>query len=275
MVVTWAIGEKGYTQRRACALIGIAPKTYRYATSRGDDRGLRERLRRLAAERRRFGYRRLHILLRREGLELNHKKLFRIYREERLTVRRRGGRKRALGTRAPMALPQGRDQRWSLDFVSDVLADGRRFRVLVIVDDFTRECLALVVDTSIPGRRVARELDAIAAARRKPLMIVSDNGTELTSHAILRWQQERGIGWHYIAPGKPVQNAFVESLNSRFRDECLNEHVFHGLPMARRIIEAWRLDYNACRPHTSLGGLAPNEFAARSQQDHNQTGFWL
>ena len=121
-----------------------------------------------------------------------------------------------------------------------MLADGRRFRVLVIVDDFTRECLALVVDTSVSGRRVARELDAIVAVRSKPLMIVSDNGTELTSIAILRWQEERGVGWHYIAPGKPVQNAFVESLIGRFRDECLNEHVFHGLPMARRIIEAWR-----------------------------------
>jgi putative transposase len=275
MVVTWAIDEKGYSQRRACGLIGIAPKTYRYVTARGDDSELRQRLRRLAGERRRFGYRRLHILLRREGIELNHKKLFRIYREERLAVRRRGGRKRALGTRAPMTLPQGANQRWSLDFVSDVLADARRFRVLVIVDDFTRECLALVVDTSISGRRVARELDTIIAARKRPLMIASDNGTELTSHAILRWQQERGVGWHYIAPGKPVQNAFVESLNGRFRDECLNEHVFHGLPMARRIIEAWRLDYNACRPHTSLGGLAPNEFAARSQPDHNQNGFCL
>jgi putative transposase len=275
MVVTWAIDQKGYSQRRACALIGIAPKTYRYVAARGNDSEFRERLRRLAAERRRFGYRRLHILLRREGIRLNHKKLFRIYREERLTVRRRGGRKRALGTRAPMTLPQGANQRWSLDFVSDVLADGRRFRVLVIVDDFTRECLALVVDTSISGRRVTRELDAIVAARSKPLTIVSDNGTELTSHAILHWQEERGVGWHYIAPGKPVQNAFVESLNGRFRDECLNEHVFRGLPMARRIVEAWRLDYNACRPHTSLGGLAPNEFAARSQQDHNRNGLWL
>jgi putative transposase len=275
MVVTWAIDEKGYSQRRACVLIGMEPKTYRYASTPDEDNALRERLRRLAAERRRFGYRRLHILLRREGIELNHKKLFRIYREERLTVRRRGGRKRALGTRAPMTLPQGPNQRWSLDFVSDVLADGRRFRVLVVVDDFTRECLALVVDTSLSGRRVARELDAIVATRKKPLMIVSDNGTELTSHAILRWQEERGVGWHYIAPGKPVQNAFVESLNGRFRDECLNEHVFRGLPMARRIIEAWRLDYNACRPQTSLGGLTPNEFAARSQRDHNQNGFWL
>ena len=273
--MTWAIDEKGYSQRRACALIGIAPKTYRYTTSRGDDGEFRERLHHLAAERLRFGYRRLHILLRREGVEVNHKKLFRIYREERLAVRRRGGRKRALGTRAPMTLPQGANQRWSLDFVADVLADGRRFRVLVIVDDFTRECLALVVDTSISGRRVARELDAIVAARGKPLMIVSDNGTELTSHAILGWQQECGVGLHYIAPGKPIENAFVESFNGRFRDECLNEQVFRGLPMARRIIEAWRRDYNACRPHTSLGGLAPNEFAARSQQDHNRSGFWL
>jgi len=275
MVVTWAIDEKGYSQRRACMLIGLAPKTYRYASSRGDDAAVRERLCTLARQRRRFGYRRLHILLRREGIVLNHKKLFRLYREERLTVRRRGGRKRALGTRAPMALPQGPNQRWSLDFVSDVLVDGRRFRVLVIVDDFTRECLALIVDTSISGRRVARELNAIVAARKKPAIIVSDNGTELTSHAILCWQEERGVEWHYIAPGKPVQNAFVESLNGRFRDECLNEHVFRGLPMARRIIEAWRLDYNAARPHTSLGGLTPNEFAAQSEKDHNRNGFWL
>jgi putative transposase len=130
-------------------------------------------------------------------------------------------------------LPQAPDQRWSLNFVSDVLADGRRFRVLVVVDDFTRQCLALIVDTSISGRRVARELDTIIATRRKPLIVVSDNGTELTSHAILRWQQERFVGWHYIAPGKPVENAFVESFNGRFRDECLNEHVFRGLSMAR------------------------------------------
>jgi putative transposase len=261
MVVTWAIDQKGYSQRRACALIGIAPKTYRYITARGDDSEFRERLRRLAGERRRFGYRRLHILLRREGIKLNHKKLFRIYREERLTVRRRGGRKRAVGMRAPMTLPQGANQRWSLDFVSDVLADGRRFRVLVVVDDFTRECLALVVDTSISGQRVARELDAILTARRTPLMIVSDNGTELTSRAILRWQEERGVGWHYIAPGKPVQNAFVESLNGRFRDECLNEHVFRGLPTARRIIEAWRLDYNPASQHPSVYAVEENRSA--------------
>lgn len=273
--MAWAITEKGYSQRRACGLVGMEPKTYRYASKRPDDGALRERLKGLARERRRFGYRRLLILLRRDGIELNHKKLFRLYKEERLTVRRRGGRKRALGTRAPMTLPQGPNQRWSLDFVSDVLADGRRFRVLVVVDDFTRECLALVADTSLSGRRVARELNRLIEVRGKPLMVVSDNGTELTSHAILRWQQEHGVEWHYIAPGKPIQNAFVESLNGRFRDECLNEHLFQGLSAARRIIEAWRLDYNDDRPHTSLGGLTPNKFAARSKKDHNQNGFWL
>lgn len=151
--VTWAIEEKSYSQRRACSLIGLDPKTYRYASRRSDDARIRERLKTLAGQRRRFGCRRLHILLRRDGIVLNHKKLFRLYREERLTVRRRGGRKRALGTRAPMALPQGPNQRWSLDFVADQLVDGRRFRVLVVVDDFTRECLALVVDTSLSGQR--------------------------------------------------------------------------------------------------------------------------
>jgi len=268
--VDWAIEEKGCSQRRACGLIGLDPKTYRYASRRPDDAGLRARLRALASERRRFGYRRLHILLRREGIELNHKKLFRLYREERLTVRRRGGRKRALGTRAPMTLPQGPNQRWSLDFVADQLADGRRFRILVVVDDFTRECLALVVDTSLSGVRVARELDALIITRARPLMIVSDNGTELTSRAILQWQEDHGVEWHYIAPGKPMQNGFVESLNGRFRDECLNEHLFRSLLAARRLIAEWRIDYNARRPHTSLGGLTPNEFATRSRQDHNE-----
>ena len=184
----WAIEQKGYSQRRACGLAGLAPKTYRYRSRRCADGDLRRRLRELAAERRRFGYRRLLILLRREGVAVNHKRLFRLYREERLAVRKRGGRKRALGTRAPLTLPQGPNQRWSLDFAADVLSDGRRLRILVVVDDFSRECLALVADRSLTGQRGARELDRIAARRGLPLMIVSDNGTELTSHAILGWQ---------------------------------------------------------------------------------------
>ena len=163
--MAWAIAEKSYSQRRACALVGIAAKTYRYVSKRGDDAALRERLRALAYQRRRFGCRRLHVLLGREGIAVNHKKLYRLYREERLTVRKRGGRKRALGTRRPMMVPQGVNQRWSLDFASDVLSWGRRFRILCVVDDFSRECLALVVDTSLSGLRVSRELNCLVAIR--------------------------------------------------------------------------------------------------------------
>lgn len=273
--MTWAIEQKDYSQRRACRLVGLAPKTYRYRSLRSDDDELRSRLRRLAAERRRFGYRRLLILLRREGIVVNHKRLFRLYREERLTVRKRGGRKRALGTRAPMTIPQGPNSRWSLDFASDVLSDGRRLRILVVVDDFSRECLALVADRSLTGRRVVRELERIAALRGLPLMIVSDNGTELTSHAILGWQQEHGVAWHYIAPGKPMQNGLVESLIGRLRDECLNEHLFKSLPAARHTLELWRIDDNTQRPHTSLDGLTPFTFANRSAMDHNHGRLWL
>jgi putative transposase len=223
---------------------------------------VRQRLRELAAERRRFGYRRLGWLLAREGRRMNQKKLYRLYREEKLMVRRRGGRKRALGTRAPMTLPLTINQRWSLDFVSDTLSDGRRFRILCIVDDFSRECLATVVDTSLSGVRVVRELERLTLERTTPRVIVSDNGTELTSAAVLRWAIDR-VAWHYIQPGKPVQNAFIESFNSKLRDECLNEHFFLGLAEARQLIEAWRQDYNQLRPHSSLGALAPTEYANR------------
>src|ERR1700687_660381 len=232
----------------------------------------RARLRELAAVRRRFGYRRLHILMSREGLLMNHKKFRRLYREERLQVRRRGGRKRALGTRAPMAIPQGPNQRWSLDFLSDTLADGRRFRILAMVDDFTRECLALVADTSLPGLRVVRELDAVIAVRGRPAMCVSDNGTELTSIAILRWSQETRIEWHYIAPGKPQQNAFIESFNGRLRDELLNETLFTSLAHARAALEEWRRDYDTERPHSALGNLTPGPYAARNASVPQQPG---
>ena len=263
----WAIQEKGYSQRRACALVGISRRVYGYTSLRGDDAVLRRRLRELSAERRRFGYRRLHILLRREGWTVNWKKLYRLYREEQLSVRKRGGRKRALGTRAPMGVPEAANERWSLDFVSDTLADGRRFRILCVIDDYSRECLTGVVDTSLSGRRVARELDHIAEERGYPAMIVSDNGTEFTSNAILQWHQARGVAWHYTAPGKPTQNAFVESFNGRLRDECLNEHLFRSCRQAQDIISQWKDDYNECRPHTSLNGLAPVEYAILSAMD--------
>jgi putative transposase len=252
------------SERRACAALGVDRTSVRYRGRRPDDAAVRVRLRELAAIRRRFGYRRLLVLMRREGLVMNHKKFRRLYREERLQVRRRGGRKRALGTRAPLAIPQGPNQRWSLDFLSDAFADGRRFRILAIVDDFTRECLALVPDTSLPGLRVVRELEVVIAQRGRPSMFVSDNGTELTGMAVLRWSQQMLIEWHYIAPGKPTQNAFIESFNARVRDELLNETLFTSLAQVRAVLDAWKRDYNNVRPHSALGNLTPTEFADRS-----------
>ena len=188
---------------------------------------------------------------------MNHKKLRRLYREEDLAVKHRRGRKRATGTRKPMRRPGGPSQRWSLDFLSDVFGPGRRFRILAVIDDFTRECLGLIADTSISGLRVARELDALIRLYGKPATIVSDNGTELTSRAMLEWQNQNGVGWHYIAPGKPTQNAFIESFNGRLRDELLNEEVFESLTHARQALSRWRHDYNNLRPHSALGGLTP------------------
>jgi putative transposase len=228
------------SERRACRTIGTDRTSVRYQ-----------------------GYRRLHVLLRREGHAVNKKRVQRLYREERLTVRRRGGRKRAMGTRRPMVMPLAPDQRWSLDFVSDQLTDGRRFRILAVVDDCTRECLALVADTSISGRRVARELDDTIRRRgQRPDTIVSDNGTELTSNAILGWADETGVGWHYIAPGKPQQNGFIESFNGRLRDELLNETLFRSLPHTRAVLELWRRDYNEERPHSKLGWMTPRAYAS-------------
>ena len=249
------------SERRACKTLGVDRSLVRYRSIRLDDAAIRIRLRELANERRRFGFRRLGYLLKREGIHMNHKKLLRLYREEGLAVRRRKGRKRALGTRAPMVVPDGPNQRWSLDFVSDAFTDGRRFRILCVVDDFSRECIGLVADTSLSGTRVGRELDAIIRRRRKPKTIVSDNGTELTSMAILQWTQKRKVDWHYIAPGKPTQNAFVESFNGKLRDECLNETLFTSVDQARVELKLWQRDYNHVRPHSSHKGLTPNDAA--------------
>jgi len=203
---------------------------------------------------------------------VNHKKLYRIYKEEGLCVRKRGGRKRALGVRAPMTLPCGINQRWSLDFVCDALMDGRRFRILCVIDDFNRKSLATVADSSLTGERVTRELDKLIEKHGKPDTIVSDNGSEFTSNALLKWQERTKINWHYIAPGKPMQNGFIESFNGKLRDECLNEHLFLNYNHARKVIEQWRHDYNYNRPHSSLKGLTPIEFTKTQTDLHLSWG---
>ena len=264
--VAHACEKHGVSQRRACSILAVDRSSMRYQSTRPDDADLREAMKKVASERRRFGYRRIHVMLERQGIVMNQKKLRRLYREEKLQVRKRGGRKRALGTRRPMLIPDCLNERWSLDFVSDAFTDGRRFRVLAVVDDYSRECLALVADTSLSGLRVTRELNELIKHRGRPNTIVSDNGTELTSTAVLKWCQETNIQWHYIQPGKPMQNAFVESFNGSFRDECLNETLFTTLAEARCKIKQWRDDYNQNRPHSSLGNLTPNEYAQKARE---------
>jgi transposase InsO family protein len=249
------------SERRACTIVAADRTMIRYRSRRPSEAELRARLRTLANQRRRFGYRRLFILLRREGEHSGINRIYRLYREEGLTVRKRRARRRAVGTRTPILVEARVNARWSLDFVHDQFARGRRFRILNIVDDVTRECLAAIPDTSISGRRVARELTGIIEKRGKPQMIVSDNGTEFTSNAILSWTEDHRIEWHYIAPGKPMQNGYIESFNGRMRDELLNETLFLDLDQARQLIGAWVADYNTARPHSSLGYQTPAVYA--------------
>lgn len=235
--------------------------SYYYEPEPPHDQALRAALRAHAAKRRRFGYRRLVVLLRRDGWRDNHKRVFRLYQEEKLQVKRRIKKGTARWRGSTPLLAQRPNQRWSLDFVSDQLADGRRFRTLNVVDDYTRECLAVEVDSSLTGQRVARVLERLCALRGRPERLVSDNGPEFTGQAVDNWAYEAGVQWQYIEPGKPVQNAYVESFNGKFRDECLNEHWFERLEQARELIEQWRQDYNEVRPHSSLQNRTPREFA--------------
>jgi putative transposase len=252
----------GLSERRACKLVGMTRSSYRYAVRRQEPGGLRERLRGLAQERCRFGYRRLTVLLRREGWPVNHKRVYRLYREEGLGVRRRKGKRIGVVRRQPLAIPTRPNGRWSMDFISDALGDGRKFRSLNIVDDFNRECLAAEVDTSLTGARVVRVLEQLGERRGLPQILVMDNGPEFAGRAVDVWAYDQGVKLHFIEPGKPVQNAFIESFNGKMRDECLNEHWFMSLAEAREAIEAWRRDYNEVRPHTSLGNRTPQEFTA-------------
>lgn len=249
------------SQRRACRVLGTPRSTMRYQSRREDDEPLRRRLRELAAQRPRFGYRRLHVLLRREGLCVNHKRVARLYRAEGLAVRPRRRKSVARIKRGRPVGPQRANEQWALDFLQDALASGRTIRLLSVIDVFTREALALEVDTSLPGSRVVRVLDRLRGERPPPAQIVLDNGPELISRVLERWAHQHGVTLHFIDPGKPVQNAHCESFHSRVRDECLNEHWFLGLADARQLVEAWRQDYNQDRPHSGLGYQTPAAFA--------------
>ena len=259
------------SQRRACGLMGLVRGTCRYRKRRVEDPRLRVRLRELAEARRRFGYRRLQVLLEREGWQVNHKRVYRLYVEEKLSLRRKRGRKRST-VRQPLAEPLAANQVWSVDFMSDALSSGRRFRMLNIVDDYTRECLAIEVDTSLSGSRVVRVLEELKKQRGLPQQIRSDNGPEFVSRAVDQWAYEQGLRWHTIQPGRPMENGYVESFNGRFRDECLNENWFTDLADAREKIAEWKQDYNQCRPHSALGYRTPEEFAAAAAGDCGKDG---
>jgi len=275
-VVSYLKAEWRLAERRSCGLASIGRSTVRYQRRRSGDQELRERLRELAGERRRFGYRRLHVMLRREGEMVNHKRVYRLYREEGLSVRKRRRKRVSREARLPLQAPTGPNQLWSLDFMSDALWWGRKIRLLTVEDAYTREALAIEVDTSLSGVRVARVLDrAIEERGEIPEQIVLDNGPELTSRALDQWAHKRGVRLRFIDPGKPVQNAFIESFNGRFRDECLNEHWFLSLADARRIVEDWRFDYNQNRPHSSLGNLTPQEYLADYTKRLEAAGFPL
>lgn len=262
----YAVESLGQSANRSCRLVGIWRATYDYKAIRHGDDELRSRLRELAERRRRFGCARLHVILKREGLVVNHKKTERIYREEGLSLRLKKCKKKVAMIRVKLPEPQHANQRWSMDFASDSTCAGRRFRVLVIVDDFSRECPAIEVDTSLGGGRVVNVLQRLVGTRGLPEAITTDNGPEFTGKTVDEWTYRNGVKLNFIRPGKPVENGFAESFIGRLRDEYLNENWFVTIKDAREAIKAWRIDYNESRPHSSLKYLSPMEYAKSDQK---------
>lgn len=259
------IQDYGISERRACTLMLVSRRTFRRPVLPDRDASLRQRLRELAEERRRFGSPRLHVLLQREGWMINHKRVERVYREEGLSLRLRRRRKRPSHLRVALPTASGSDQCWSMDFVADTLWSGRRIRALTVIDTWSREALCIEVDHSLSGIRVARVLDQLRQQGRCPTLIQVDNGPEFTSKALDAWAHQHGIKLQFIRPGKPVDNAYIESFNGRLREECLNQHAFRNLLDARQTIEAWRQDYNLARPHSALDYLTPAEYREKHQ----------
>jgi len=251
------------SERAACQLAGVSRTAFRYCPKIKDDKPVRTRLKELASQYPRYGYLMLHGLLKGEGLVVNRKHTYRLYTEESLQVRTKK-RKKLTRPRQPMEVPTAVNQRWSMDFVSDQLSSGRRFRVLNVVDDYSREMVGQLVSVSISGRQVARFLTQLIEQRGKPSKVVCDNGTEFTSKAMFFWSKETTVTLGFIQPGKPTQNAFVESLNGKFRNECLNQHWFRTLEEARYEINLWREHYNYVRPHSSLNYMPPVEYAKQA-----------
>ncbi len=258
----------GLSLRRSCMLMGLSRTSFAYQpVIRPDEETIRSRLKELAQTRRRFGCPRLHVMLRREGFRINHKRTERIYRQEGLSLRIRRRKKLSSLLRIEIPKPHHPHHIWSMDFLRDSLANGRSIKVLAVVDEYTRKCLRIEVDTSINGVRVVRVLGEISQTAGLPEILLVDNGPEFISKALDAWAYQRGIKLAFIRPGKPVENAYIESFNGRFRDECLNENWFLSLEQARRMIEAWRVDYNTRRPHSSLGYLTPEEFIDQKCKD--------
>lgn len=262
-VVTHLKSHFRLSERHACQLVGLSRTGLRYAPKVGNDDVLRSRLLELATKHTSYGYLFLHSLLRGEGLVQNKKRTYRIYAEEGLQVRTKK-RKKLTRPRMPMVVPIAKNIRWSMDFVSDQLSNGRRFRTLNVIDDYSREMVGQLVSFSITGLQVSRFLDQMIADRSKPDPVICDNGTEFTSKAMFYWQKETGVKLGFIQPGKPTQNAFVESLNGKFRNECLNQHGFRSLDEARYEIDQWRIHYNHGRPHSSLNYMTPVAFANKA-----------
>ncbi len=262
----------GLSIRRACKLIGLSRTSFHYRpAAKPDEEVIRKRLRELAQTRRRFGCPRLHVMLRREGFVINHKRTERIYIQEGLILRIRRRKKMSSLLRTDIPKPDYPNHIWSMDFMRDSLANGRAIKILAVVDEYTRKCFRIEVDTSINGVRVTRVLDGIAQMEGLPEIIIIDNGPEFIGKTLDAWAYQRGVKLTFIRPGKPVENAYIESFNGRFRDECLNENWFLTLEHARRIIEKWRIDYNNERPHSSLGYLTPEEFI-RQETEKFSTG---
>jgi len=259
--VRFIVERHGLSERRACGLIQIGRSTWSYRSRRAPDDDVRSTLKDLAAKRPRFGYRRLHVLMGREGHRMNHKRLYRLYRSEGLAVRKKKRKRLAGGVRTPMPPLARTNERWSMDFMEDRFGYGRKFRTFNLVDEFSRECPAIEADTSIRAVRVIRVLDRVVEERGLPESILVDNGTEFTSRALEAWAHQNGVKLHFIRPGKPNDNPYIESFNGKFRDECLNENWFTTLDDARATIERWRRDYNQVRPHSSLNNMTPEEFA--------------